>query len=122
MRICASSAHGSPLGRAADLALHTLLEEDDDRGGTRFLNSSRFLGWRSWLSQQGQPELQPRRWLFTNFTYQQIQGALAGQGVALARMALVSGSRPSGLSLCTRRQRMMMKPAMIDSPALSMNT
>ena len=33
--------------------------------------------------------LQPRRWLYLNFTYQQIQAALGGQGVALARVPLV---------------------------------
>ena len=37
-------------------------------------------------------------------------------------MALPSRSRPSGLSLCSRRQRVMMKPADIDSTALSANT
>ncbi len=31
----------------------------------------------------------PRRWIYLNYTHQQVQGALAGQGVALARMALV---------------------------------
>jgi LysR family glycine cleavage system transcriptional activator len=38
------------------------------------------------------PALQPRRWLYLNFTHQQIQTALAGQGVALARLALVHES------------------------------
>ena len=38
------------------------------------------------------------------------------------RMALASRSRPSGLSLCSRRQRMMTKPAASDSTALSTNT
>jgi LysR family glycine cleavage system transcriptional activator len=33
--------------------------------------------------------VQPRRWLYLNFTYQQVQSALAGQGVALARLPLV---------------------------------
>jgi LysR family glycine cleavage system transcriptional activator len=33
--------------------------------------------------------LEPRGWIYLNFTYQQIQAALAGQGVALARVALV---------------------------------
>ena len=71
------------LARAADLAEHTLAEEDDNRP------SSEFLSWRYWLAKQGHPGLQPRRWLYLNFTYQQVQAALAGQGVALARIALV---------------------------------
>jgi LysR family glycine cleavage system transcriptional activator len=37
----------------------------------------------------GQAGLEPRRWTYLNYTHQQVQGALAGQGVALARMALV---------------------------------
>lgn len=67
----------------ADLAQHTLAEEDDNRASTEYLS------WRHWLAQNGQPALQPRRWLYLNFTYQQVQAALAGQGVALARMPLV---------------------------------
>jgi LysR family glycine cleavage system transcriptional activator len=72
-----------PLAAPADLALHTLAEEDDDRPSTEFLT------WRHWLDAQGQPGLQPRRWLYLNFTYQQVQAALAGHGVALARVPLV---------------------------------
>jgi LysR family glycine cleavage system transcriptional activator len=72
-----------PLVHAADLAQHTLAEEDDSRP------SSEYLSWRHWLTRHGQPGLQPRRWLYLNFTYQQVQAALAGQGVALARVALV---------------------------------
>ncbi len=73
-----------PLESAADLAHHTLAEEDDGLPG------SLFLSWRHWLEQQGQPGLQPRRWMFLNYTYQQVQAALAGQAVALARIGLVT--------------------------------
>jgi LysR family glycine cleavage system transcriptional activator len=72
-----------PLRAPSDLAQHTLLEEDDSRP------SAEYLSWRHWLRQQGLPQLQPLRWLFLNYTYQQIQAALAGQGIALARLALV---------------------------------
>jgi LysR family glycine cleavage system transcriptional activator len=72
-----------PLTRPADLAQHTLAEEDDNKTSTEFLS------WRHWLARQGEPGLQPRRWLYLNFTYQQVQAALAGHGVALARVALV---------------------------------
>jgi LysR family glycine cleavage system transcriptional activator len=71
------------LGQPADLAEHTLVEEDDVRPSTEFLS------WRHWLAAQGQPGLQPRRWLYLNFTYQQVQAALAGHGIALARVPLV---------------------------------
>ena len=72
-----------PLSRAADLAQHTLAEEDDPRALTETLS------WRRWLDLHDQPGLQPKRWLYLNFTYQQVQAALAGHGVALARVALV---------------------------------
>ncbi len=73
----------APLKRPADLARHALAEEDDARP------SAEFLSWRRWLVEQGEPDLQPRRWLYLNFTYQQVQAALTGQGVALARLPLV---------------------------------
>jgi LysR family glycine cleavage system transcriptional activator len=72
-----------PLAKPADLVQHTLAEEDDSRPSTEFLS------WRHWLAAQGHPNLQPRRWLYLNFTYQQVQAALAGHGVALARVPLV---------------------------------
>ncbi len=75
-----------PLRQASDLALHTLAEEDDQRP------SGVYVSWRRWLAQQGQKDLQPRRWMYLNFTYQQVQAALSGQAVALARLALVSES------------------------------
>jgi len=72
-----------PLRQPADLAHHTLLEEDDTRP------SAEYLSWHHWLRLHAAPGLQPRGWVYLNFTYQQIQAALAGQGVALARVALV---------------------------------
>ncbi len=78
------------LNKPADLAEHTLAEEDDSRP------SAEFLSWRHWLGLHGQPQLQPRRWLYMNFTYQQVQAALTGQGVALARVALVAEALANG--------------------------
>ncbi|MEW6703370.1 MAG: LysR substrate-binding domain-containing protein [Pseudomonadota bacterium] len=86
----ARSGQVPPLRTPADLAHHTLLEEDDSRP------SAEFLSWRYWLRQQGLPQLQPQRWLFLNYTYQQIQAALAGQGIALARVSLVYESLARG--------------------------
>ena len=73
-----------PLSTPADLARHTVTEEDDPRPGAEYLS------WRYWLAQQGAPDVEPRRWLYLNFTYQQVQSALAGQAVALARLPLVT--------------------------------
>jgi LysR family glycine cleavage system transcriptional activator len=78
------------LASPADLARHTLLEEDDARP------SAEYLSWRHWLRQQGLPRLEPARWIYLNFTYQQVQASLAGQGVALARLALVHESLERG--------------------------
>ena len=72
-----------PLALPADLAQHTLAEEDDTKTSTEYLS------WRRWLTLHEQPQLEPKRWLYLNFTYQQVQAALAGHGVALARVALV---------------------------------
>lgn len=77
------SGQAPPLAQPADLARHALLEEDDLRP------SAAYLSWRRWLQHMGQPLLEPRRWVLLNYTHQQVQGALAGQGVALARMAMV---------------------------------
>ena len=75
----------------ADLVQHTLLEEDDTSRA-----SAEFLSWRHWLALKAPARLEPRGWVYLNFTYQQIQGALAGQGVALARVALVHESLQRG--------------------------
>ena len=61
-----------PLAKAADLAQHTLAEEDDDRPSTEFQS------WRHWLAAQGHAGLQPRRWLYLNFTYPQSWSSAPG--------------------------------------------
>lgn len=88
-----SPALRDALGRPwqpADLAAQTLLEEDDHRP------SAEYLSWRHWLRLHAPPGLEPRGWMYLNYTYQQIQAALAGQGVALARLALVHESLARG--------------------------
>ncbi len=77
------SGEAPPLSKPDDLSNYTLTEEDDPRP------SAQYLSWRYWLAQHGVSNFQPRRWLYLNFTYQQIQFAMTGQGVALARLALV---------------------------------
>jgi len=79
-----------PLALPADLARHTLLEEDDHRP------SAEFLGWRHWLRVHGVAQLEPARWMLLNFTYQQVQAALSGQGVALGRLPLVADALERG--------------------------
>jgi LysR family glycine cleavage system transcriptional activator len=79
-----------PLRTPADLAAHTLVEMDDSHA------HSIDLSWPRWLARQGLEELVPRRWLSMNFTHQQIQLALAGQGVALARLPMIHHLLASG--------------------------
>ncbi|SEL49504.1 LysR family transcriptional regulator, glycine cleavage system transcriptional activator [Roseateles sp. YR242] len=86
----AAAGQVPPLNTAADLRLHTLAEEDDQRP------SGLFLSWRRWLAERGQPEMQPRRWMYLNFTYQQVQAAVSGQAVALARLPLVADALQRG--------------------------
>jgi len=82
--------HAPPLAQPSDLAQHTLLEEDDHRP------SADFLTWRAWLRKFDVPRLEPARWLYLNFTYQQVQAALAGGGVALGRLPLIIDSLARG--------------------------
>ena len=79
-----------PLRRPADLALHTLLEEDDHKP------SAEYVSWQHWLRRNAPNALEPRSWLHLNFTYQRIQAAVAGQGVALARVPLTIESLQRG--------------------------
>ncbi|MBP6109147.1 MAG: LysR family transcriptional regulator [Rhodocyclaceae bacterium] len=86
----AASKQGPRLRIPGDLTAHTLLEE---------INSHKASGefsWRKWLQWCQQPTLEPKRWVTMNFTHQQIQAALSGQGVALARLALVTDPLTNG--------------------------
>lgn len=85
----AQRGQAPPLAQPADLARHALLEEDDHP-------SAEYLTWRHWLRRRGQPTLEPLRWVYLNYTHQQVQAALAAQGVALARLALVQESIQRG--------------------------
>ena len=86
----AERGHAPSLREPADLVAHTLLEEDER------LPSVEFLSWRRWLRDNGVPRLEPARWLYLNFTYQQVQAALAGGGVALGRIAMIGDSLARG--------------------------
>lgn len=79
-----------PLKKPTDLARHVLLEEDDHRP------SAEFLSWRHWLGLHTPRGFEPKGWVYLNYTYQQVQAALVGQGVALARVALASESLAGG--------------------------
>ena len=71
---------------AADLAHFALIEADHD---TRFKHNE-WLTWQRWLDTQKLPDLEPKRWLYFNYSHQIVQAALADQGVALCRMPLIA--------------------------------
>lgn len=86
----AAQGHVPRLTQPKDLSAHTLLEEDER------LPSVEYLSWRRWLRDNGVPKLEPARWLYLNFTYQQVQAALAGGGIALGRIAMIGDSLMRG--------------------------
>jgi len=79
-----------PLREPRDLADCTLIEMEDDRP------NSELLGWPYWLQQRGLARMEPKRWISVNFTHQQVQTALAGQGVALGRLPLIHDALARG--------------------------
>lgn len=70
----------------ADLAHFTLIEADHD---PRFRHNE-WLTWQRWLDEQKLPNLEPKRWLYFNYSHQIVQAALTGQGIALCRMPLIA--------------------------------
>ena len=83
---------GPPLERPADLAQFTLIEAGDAHR-TQFLD---WLSWARWFSERSLPRVQAKRWLYFNYAHQIAQAALAGQGIALARLPLVADALASG--------------------------
>ena len=81
-----------PLHKAADLAQHTLIEANE----TQYSTPMEWVTWRHWLDVHRLKKLEPKRWLYFGYAYQIAQAALAGQGVALARMPLVADSLTAG--------------------------
>ena len=84
-------ASGTPK-TTEDLARFTLIEAGDAH---RTANLE-WLTWRRWFTTQGCGQLQPKRWLYFNYAHQIVQAALAGQGLALARMPLIADALASG--------------------------
>jgi len=81
-----------PVTGPADLARFTLIEVGDAHR-TPYFES---ITWRRWLHEHGVGRLQPQRWLYFNYAQQIVQSALAGHGLALARMPLVAESLARG--------------------------
>ena len=82
---------GAPIKKPADLAQFTLIE-----AGDAHRTHLEWLTWRRWFDEQKLTKLTPKRWLYFNYAYQMVQAALAGQGVVLARLPLVSEALAHG--------------------------
>ncbi len=80
----------TPIGAVADLARHTLLDGAELRRGPGYLD------WHGWFAAQPAPAPVPRGWIYLDYMSQQVQAAVAGQGVALARCALVAEALARG--------------------------
>ncbi len=78
--------------RPADLERFALLEA----GMAYRAVHMEWLSWQRWLDSQALQQLEPPRWLYFNYAHQIVQAALAGHGVALARMPLVADSLAQG--------------------------
>jgi len=79
------------LQKPADLLAFTLIEAGDLHHSAQMAT----LSWQRWFQTHDAP-IEPRRWLYFNYASQIAQAALAGQGIALARLPLVADSLASG--------------------------
>jgi len=83
---------GKPLRTPADVAKFTLIEAGDAHRSQHL----EWLSWRRWFEACHLTRLQPERWLYFNYAHQIVQAALAGQGLALARMPLIADALAAG--------------------------
>jgi LysR family transcriptional regulator, glycine cleavage system transcriptional activator len=72
-----------PLRRPQDLARHTLIHIDDERGRFPWLN------WSVWFAAMGMEQITPAGSVRFNHFDQAIQAAVDGQGIALGRVPLI---------------------------------
>lgn len=79
----------APLRDARDLLQFALIED-------ALVGRQEWLTWRHWFDKHGFAALQPKRWLYFNYSYQMVQAALSGQGIVLARLPLVAESIARG--------------------------
>ena len=73
----------APVRDARDLLQFALIED-------AYTMQQEWLTWRRWFDEHGLADLQPKRWIYFNYSYQMVQAALSGQGVVLARLPLVA--------------------------------
>lgn len=64
------------------------------------------LSWAGWYAGLGQPMPEPARWLRFNYTYQVMQAAVAGQGVAMGQIGLIRDLLAAGTLIAPLPQRL----------------
>ena len=84
--------NGPALHSPADAAQYTLIETGD----VHRMPQLEWLSWQRWFAANGCDLLQPPRWLYFNYAHQIVQAALAGQGLAIARLPLVADALAAG--------------------------
>ena len=84
--------NGPPLRQPADAAHYTLIETGD----AHRMPQLAWLSWQRWFAANHCDQLQPPRWLYFNYAHQIVQAALAGQGLAIARLPLVADALAAG--------------------------
>lgn len=83
---------GPAVRSPADAARYTLIETGD----VHRMPQLEWLSWQRWFAANGCDQLQPPRWLYFNYAHQIVQAALAGQGLAIARLPLVADALAAG--------------------------
>lgn len=63
------------------------------------------LSWGGWYAGIGRPMPEPQRWLRFNYTYQVIQAAVSGQGVAMGQIGLIRDLLAAGTLIAPLPQR-----------------
>jgi DNA-binding transcriptional LysR family regulator len=81
----------APIAQPADLASFALIEQNLET--TTYMD---WMNWRLWLNGHGLHRLQPKRWLYFNYTYQSVQAAIDGLGLVLARPPLIAANLARG--------------------------
>lgn len=81
----------APIAKPKDLARFALIEQNLET--TTYLD---WMSWRLWLNGHGLHTLQPKRWLYFNYTYQSVQAAVDGLGLVLARPPLIAANLARG--------------------------
>ena len=75
-----------------DLHQVTLIEAGDAHTNQRLA----WLTWHGWAKANKLPDLQPKRWMYFDYSQQVVQACLSGHGVALSRLPLVANSLARG--------------------------